>query len=159
MDIPTALVALTLALAAAAALRRVVGVTRVESWSMAPSLRPGDHVLTVAATRLRRGDVVVFRSQDAGRPVIKRVVGLAGDTVEVGKRGVAVDGVPLDEPYARQGGRTGRFTVPDGAVLVLGDNRPASSDSRSWRQPFVPVRSVTGRALRVRGQGACAPGP
>lgn len=149
MDITTALAALALAVAAALAARRAVWVTRVESRSMAPTLHPGDRLVTVATTRLRRGDVVVFHSPDAGRRVVKRVVGLPGEAVTVGPGGVVVDGVPLDEPYvARHGGRTGVFAVPDGAVLVLGDNRPWSSDSRSWRQPFVPVATIEGRVLR-----------
>ena len=120
---------------------------------MAPTLRPGIVLLTRRLRRsdgVRRGDVVVLRSAELGRRVVKRVVGLPGETVVVDSRGVSVDRVPLDEPYVLEnGGPEGSFSVPDGAYLVLGDNRARSSDSRSWRQPFVARSAVEGRWIRL----------
>jgi len=148
--------------AAAVAIRHVVWLTRVESWSMAPTLRPGSLLLTRRlrpSEGVRRGDVVVLRSAELGRRVVKRVIGLPGETVVVDSRGVCVDGVPLGEPYVLvNGGAGGSFAVPDGAYLVLGDNRARSSDSRSWRQPFVARSTIEGRWIR-RSRDAVASAP
>ena len=149
---PGLLAAIAAGMAAALAIRHVVWLTRVESWSMAPTLRPGSFLLTRRLRRsdgVRRGDVVVLRSVELGRRVVKRVVGLPGETVVVDSMGVSVDGVPLAEPYVLVHGGAGcSFSVPDGAYLVLGDNRARSSDSRSWRQPFVARSAIDGRWIR-----------
>jgi signal peptidase I len=149
---PGLFAALAAGVAAAVAIRHLVWLTRVESWSMTPTLRPGSLLLTRRLRRsdgVRRGDVVVLRSVELGRRIVKRVVGLPGETVVVDSRGVSVDGVRLAEPYVLgHGGAGGSFSVPDGAYLVLGDNRARSSDSRSWRQPFVARAAIEGRLIR-----------
>ncbi len=158
---PGFLAAIAAGMAAAVAIRDVVWLTRVESWSMAPTLRPGSLLLTRRLRRsecVRRGDVVVLRSAELGRRVVKRVVGLPGETVVVGSRGVSVDRVPLDEPYVLEnGGPEGSFSVPDGAYLVYGDNRARSSDSRSWRQPFVARSAIEGRWIRLSRDSLAGP--
>ena len=74
------------------------------------------------------------------------MIGLPGETVDVGQHGVTIDGVPLAEPYvAAHGGPAGSFRVPAHAYVVLSDNRPRSSDSRSWMTPFVPATAILGR--------------
>lgn len=138
-------------------LRRYVLVSaQVESDSMLPGLAPGQRLLARRGVGSvpARGDVVVVRSAELGRSVVKRVVGLPGERVEIGVRGeVVVDGRPLAEPYvARPGGPAGRFTVPRGHLLLLGDNRVASSDSRRWARPYVPITAVEGTVLRRAGR-------
>lgn len=90
---------------------------------------------------------------------IKRVVGVAGDRVVVGPTGgVILNGEPLEEPYVEQRCplnvqgmspcRTLSITVPEGSVLVLGDNRGNSWDSRFWPgSPFLPQQEILGRAV------------
>ena len=150
---PGLFAAIAAGMAAAVAIRHVVWLTRVESWSMAPTLRPGSLLLTRRLRRsdgVRRGDVVVLRSAELGRRLVKRVVGLPGEMVVVDSRGVSVAGVRLAEPYVLvNSGAGGSFSVPDGAYLVLGDNRGRSSDSRSWRQPFVARSAIEGRWIRL----------
>lgn len=157
-----------LALLLGLAVRRQLGfVTEVESVSMAPALAPGQRLLVRrqgAARQLGRGDVVVVDSKEIGRRIIKRVVGLPGDHIDVGADGrIQVAGHDLAEPYVvHRGGRSGAFEVPAGHLLLLGDNRARSSDARVWREPYVPVSSVLGRVVR-RGwpsaAGAPDPGP
>ncbi len=146
---PRVYAAIAAGVAAAVAIRHLVWLTRVESWSMAPTLRPGSLLLTRRLRRsdgIRRGDVVVIRSAELGRRIVKRVVGLPGESVVVDSRGVSVDGIRLVEPYGLvHGGPGGSFSVPDGAYLVLGDNRARSGDSRSWLQPFVAGSTIEGR--------------
>ena len=149
---PGLVIALAAGMAAAVAIRHVVWLTRVESWSMTPTLRPGSLLLTRRLRRsegVQRGDFVVLHSVELGQRIVKRVIGLPGETVVVDSRGVSVDGVRLAEPYVLgHGGARGSFSVPEGAYLVLGDNRVRSSDSRSWRQPFVARAAIEGRLIR-----------
>lgn len=127
----------------------------VSGTSMLPALAPGDRVLVlpVPAARLRRGDVVVVRDpRDPQREAIKRVVGLPGEAVALDRDGLVVDGVRLAEPYALGRGADASFTVPAGHVVVLGDNRAGSTDSRAYGP--VPLSRVVARvAVRVRPPG------
>jgi signal peptidase I len=130
-----------------------------------PSFGPLESTL-LGKREIRRGDVVVFKyPEDPSRDFIKRVIGLPGETIEVRGRQVLVDGKPIDEPYAhfldqplrpddpefavREDGRDhwGPHSVPQGKLLVLGDNRDNSRDSRFWG--FLPRDNVKGRALLV----------
>jgi len=131
-----------------------------------PSLGPWEDAL-LGKKPIQRGHVVVFKfPEDPTRDFIKRVIGLSGDTVEIRDKQVLINGKPLDEPYAHfietplarndpeyaLRGETSRGTwgpqvVPGGQLLVLGDNRDNSRDSRYWG--FLPIDQVKGRALFV----------
>lgn len=128
-------------------------VTQVESDSMAPTLSPGQRLLTRrlgAARPLRRGDIVVVDSAEIGRPLVKRIIGLPGELIDVDADGqVQVAGHVLAETYVvHTGGRPRRFHVPAGHLLLLGDNRAHSSDARVWREPYLPISAVGGRVVR-----------
>lgn len=102
---------------------------------MWPALEPGDWVVAQRRRRVPgRGSVVVFASpHDSKLLLIKRVIGLPGESVTIAGGQVHVDGQTLPEPWA--GGQTtpdSEDLVPDGAVWLLGDNRSRSSaDSRT----------------------------
>ena len=134
--------------------------------SMEPTLEPGQYVLVDKLsphfTDYRRGDVIVFeppagyREDGQDVPFIKRIVGVAGDRVDVHDGAVWVNGAKLNEPYVYPGQETDPITdqsswvVPDGYLFVLGDHRQASQDLRA----FGPIAksSVIGRAwLRYWG--------
>ena len=94
----------------------------------------------------KRGDVVVFPAPGgSSRDFVKRVIGLPGDRVEVRAGVVHVNGLPLDETYIKLHDQrnVAGVTVPVGQLYVMGDNRPASNDSRAWGS--IPVSSVIGR--------------
>lgn len=145
--------ALTLALTAGVIVRRRLAfVTIVSSHSMAPTLLPGRRVLTrrlVTSRPLRRGDIVVIESDELARVVIKRVIGLGGEQVTVAPTGrIGVDGKTLFEPYVvNPCGPQERFDVPAGHVLLLGDDRSRSNDSRTWRTPCLPLAKILGRVV------------
>lgn len=157
----------------------VVEAFRIPSGSMIPTLQIGDHLLVSKLSygvRLpfvarsvfefatpRRGDIVVFTRPDDPETledesdinVIKRVVALAGERVEVRGTRVFINGEPLSESYARWvrngigGGSFGPVEVPPQHVFLLGDNRDESRDSRFWNNPFLATDQIKGRALII----------
>jgi len=141
---------LGVAVVAALLFRRHVGfVIRARAHSMWPTLRPGQLAFArsvLHGRRIRHGDIVVLRSPELGRHVVKRVMGLPGDRLVLGSDDLVRNGVSLAEPYvSRAGGTSGSWLVPEGHCFLLGDNRAESSDSRSWRKPFVPLDRIVGR--------------
>ena len=142
----------------------VAEVLFIPSGSMAPTLEAGDRVLAdKIAYRLadpRRGDLTVFEAPGEGGGLsIKRVAGLAGDTVEIRDGVLHVNGEPWREPYVDRRLNDGNFfgpvEVPEGYVFVLGDNRSNSLDSRSLGP--IPEESLTGKvSLRLWPPGRIA---
>lgn len=125
-----------------------IWLTRVRSHSMEPTLHDGQLVWTRAlrrTDRLQRGDLVVVDSAELGRRIVKRVIGLPTEHLAIRAGTVSVNGVDLHEPYASASFFNGTFTVPDDSYLLLGDNRDASHDSRSWREPYVRRDQIAGR--------------
>jgi len=140
----------------------------IASGSMAPTLYPGQRlIMDKLVFRFRapaRGEIIVFRSP-AGREheSVKRVIAVQGDTVEIRRKEVRLNGERLIEIYAQHtrpdepldGDNLGPLTVPGGTVFVLGDNRDNSDDSSTWKDPatgektyFLPLTSITGK---IRG--------
>ena len=152
---------------------------KIPTGSMERNLLIGDHLIvnkmifSPAATGLeravmparpiRRGEVVVFKyPKEPERDFVKRVVGLPGDTLELHRKTVYINGQPLTEPYVQfldapsTGGppRTddvreeyGPVTVPPNQYFMMGDNRDNSEDSRYWG--FMPASYVKGKALFI----------
>lgn len=152
--VPVAVALAAVAVGAVLVHRFVAFPALVRSGSMRPALEPGDILLTTRVhrrARIRRGDLVVFRSREVGETLVKRLVGLPGERVELGGNGfVRVDGEQLGEPYARGSGTyRGTFEVPVDGYLFLGDDREVSVDARSWADPYVAGRDLLGVA-RVR---------
>lgn len=136
----------------------VVQTYRVEGHSMDDSLHDGQHLLIDKLTPrfddYSRGDVVVLHPPDEpedSTPFIKRVIGVAGDHLEVHDGAVWVDGTQLDEPYVAAGAITepsfsdeSSWDVGPGEVFVMGDNREDSRDSREFG--VVQTSEIIGRA-------------
>lgn len=148
---------------------------KVEGSSMQPTLEEGEYLLVnkivyfhLAPSELRallpfgsvepdesvfpirnpqRGDVIIFHfPRDVSRDFVKRVIGLPGDSVEIRKGQVFVNGLMMEEPYITRPGKStmSPLTVGPDAFFVLGDNRRASNDSRDWGT--VPTENIIGRA-------------
>lgn len=100
-----------------------------------------------------RGDIVVFDPPGStdGKPYIKRVLALEGETVEIKNGSIYVDGIKVDEPYIQDGitecysDEECKWVVSEGHVWVMGDNRRNSSDSRAFGE--VPIENIIGKAI------------
>ncbi len=136
---------------------------RIPSASMRPSLEIGDRFILARvdfpAMKLTRGDLVVYTPQDDPRTsedesrfyVLKRIVGLPGETLEIKAGRVYINGFALDEDY-RESSNTSAdnfssITLGDSCVFLLGDNREHSKDSRYYAEPCVPLNRIVGKAL------------
>ncbi|MDR1928274.1 MAG: signal peptidase I [Oscillospiraceae bacterium] len=128
---------------------------RVYGSSMQPTLQHGDWVLVRLTPRLERGRIaVMYEGTHLKKPIIKRVIALPGDTVDIDfvSGVVCVNGAALKEPYTAAPTRRKadvRFplTVAEGTCFVLGDNRNHSQDSRFSEVGLVDQRSVLGQVL------------
>ena len=154
----------------------VVQAFKIPSGSMMSTLLIGDHILVnkflygvripfwnktiIAIDDPERGDIVVFRfPEDPSKDFIKRVVGIAGDEIEIRGKTVFINGEPskelqgfhLDPDGSREGaqvrGKYGPVSVPPNKLFVLGDNRDHSYDSRFWG--FVDLEAVKGKAFMI----------
>lgn len=172
--IETALLALLVFLAVRASLQNYL----VEGYSMYPTLDDGQHILVnklgyaeVNMDRLtdfipfadaepgdvrqvfggpQRGDIIVFESTaGTGNDLVKRVIGLPGERVEIVGGNVYINGRLLREPYITEAWSDTRaeVLVPARHYYVLGDNRNSSQDSRSGRVGLVPRERIVGKAL------------
>jgi signal peptidase I len=124
---------------------------RDPSTGMEPAIRPGDRLSVLVSQNVRRGDIIVFTRPGLDVAYVKRVIGLPGDDVRCcnGQGRVMVAGKPLDETYVDPDGppSQSRFSVRlgPGQLWVMGDNRSASLDSRSWGP--VPTSGIAGRVV------------
>jgi len=149
----------------------------IPSESMEPLLAKDDRVvvdkLTYSSEDVRRGDVIVFHKPttdpvDGVPDLIKRVVGLPGDSIVISEGDVYINGMRLDEPYLPPGSFTAQgagtptpgatstaprcgtddpCVVPEGHVFVMGDNRSNSKDSRWPEVGYVSSDQLVGRAF------------
>lgn len=119
---------------------------RVTGDSMLPNFHDGEQIVaekvTVKFENLKRDDVVIFQHpSNPDRLVIKRVIGLPGETIKLQNGDVLIDGQILKEPYLAAESKTlvgnyikdnTTYTVPADSYIFMGDNRLNSSDSRDW---------------------------
>lgn len=133
---------------------RLVGV---EGYSMTNTLQDNDWLLTVQKESYDRGDIVVITQPNYfNEPLIKRVIAKGGETVNIdfSTSTVYVDGVALKEPYTRDDFIAPKiddiefpYTVPEGHIFCMGDNRNGSTDSRSNLIGPLDERYVLGKAV------------
>lgn len=134
----------------------VFNSTKVVGTSMFPTLSENDRVfvnkIVYDISEPQRGDIITLEAPDReDAEYIKRIIGLAGDTVEIKEGKVYVNGEQLVEDYIAEGAYTdaydtSKWEIPEGYVFVMGDNRAfrASKDSRSLG--LIEVDSIVGKA-------------
>ena len=154
----------------------IVQAFKIPSGSMKPTLQIGDHILVnkfiygvkipllrttlIPVTEPKRGDIVVFiYPEDRSKDFIKRLIGVAGDTVEVRNKKIFLNGKPYEDRHGvytddiiipaalQKRDNFGPVTVPPDKIFVMGDNRDQSYDSRFFC--FVDLKDVMGKAMII----------
>lgn len=128
----------------------IIGFSFVKGGSMEPTLLEGDIVLyTRINPQYHRGDVVSVRIP-SGEYYVKRIIAMEGDVVDLRNGNVYLNGEPLSEPYLhgaltseKEGMVKYPYTLEEGQIFVVGDNRAESMDSRSFGA--IGLRQVRGR--------------
>jgi signal peptidase I len=133
----------------------VIEARKIPTGSMLPTIQLEDRVIVDKFffkhfDHISPGDVIVFHpppSAHATEDFIKRVVGMAGDKLEIRNHTTYVNDQPLYEPYVKDKSKNdfGPIIIPANSVFVMGDNRNNSADSREWG--FLPTQNITGRTL------------
>lgn len=153
-----------IALAIVLAIGIIIKPTIVSGVSMEPTLYENNYVLVnkmaYKAGEVERGDIIVFHSRlkaeegvgdsKGNKLLIKRIIGIPGDTVKIYDGNVYLNGEIQDENYIEEGytpGDVGATKVPEGKLFVLGDHRSNSTDSRSPEVGLVDQDSVVGKAF------------
>lgn len=132
--------------------------TLVKGYSMYPTIEPNNYLIINKIPYLtgepKRGDIVVFKAhiyteEGEEKDLIKRVIGIAGDTIEIKDGEVYRNGERITEEYLSDGISSGDMapvTIEEGYIFVMGDNRPNSLDSRDPAIGLVAVSDILGRA-------------
>src|ERR687898_268398 len=160
----------------------IVQAFKIPSGSMIPTLQIGDHILVnklaygiripfledyvVDFSKPQHGDVVVFIfPEDRSKDFIKRVVGVAGDSVEIRGKKVYINGKQIDDPHAHFEGDDpqkaglpsrddyGPRTVPENHVLVMGRGRSLGALGAAWQ--FDPLTDFNSRASKLASSFYC----
>lgn len=126
----------------------------IPSESMCETLQVNDLLLmskiSYNVSKPERKDIVVFVSDQVDEKetiLIKRIIGLPGDKIEMKNGNVYVNNKLLIESYAKKDNFSGTFVVPTNKYFVLGDNREDSLDSRYWDNPYVDKDDIIGKAI------------
>ncbi len=154
----------------------VIQAFKIPSRSMVPTLLVGDQILVnkfiygvkipylrktiIPVTNPQKGDIVVFiYPNDRSKDFIKRVIGIAGDKIEIKNKRIFINDKEYSDSYGvysdnliypgiiQPRDNFGPVTVPQGSLFVMGDNRDESSDSRYWG--FVDIKDVEGKAFII----------
>lgn len=122
----------------------------IPSSSMVPTLNVGDRILVTRVyepSHLKRGDIVIFNSDELHEILIKRLIGLPGDEIKFEGTSVYVNGKKINELYVKNNMNfEGVYKVPNNRYFFLGDNRSNSYDSRFWKKPYISSSNIIGKA-------------
>lgn len=126
----------------------------VPTGSMIPTINEEDQLFVSRIynyDNIKRGEILVFESEEKKTTLIKRVIGLPGDTVDIKAGVVYVNGEEIQEDYVKNNDEfTGNYIVPEGKYFFLGDNRSVSDDARRWKNHYIDEEDVKAKAqIRV----------
>ena len=128
----------------------------IPSSSMEDTIQKGDRIFASRITYLfddiKRGDIVIFNSKEEGKYLVKRVIGLPGDSISINDDKIFVNGDMLEETYVKgttlKGNlKDGIIVVPKGKYFLLGDNRENSRDSRYWVNTFIDREDIVAKVF------------
>lgn len=136
-------------------IRFLVFKVTVPTPSMVPTVEPEDQFFATKVynpENIKRGDIVIFKSEEFPDLLMKRVIGLPGEKIEIKDGGkVFINDKEYVEDYVKNpSDKEGLFIVPQGNYLMLGDNRARSNDARFWNNPYIDGSNIQGKVqIRV----------
>lgn len=120
----------------------------VPTGSMIPTINVDDKAIVSRIYNIKsmsRGDIIVFYSEELNQTLVKRLIGMPNDEIEIKNGIVFVNGQELKEDYVKnKDNYNGIFKVPEGKYFFLGDNRPISKDARLWKNPYIDESDIKG---------------
>lgn len=125
----------------------------IPSESMVPTLNVDDRLMVTRiynTDKIERGNVIVFYSDELQKHLIKRVIGIPGDHIEIQDGIVKINGEVIEEDYVKNNEYLKNklvFDVPEDKFFFLGDNRSRSNDARRWINPYIDASDIEGRAI------------
>lgn len=125
----------------------------IPSSSMVPTINIGDRLMIrklYSKDNLKRGDILVFYSDELQETLIKRLIGLPGDHIVIKEGIVNINGEDIEEDYIENNDYNEDeliYDVPEGKYFFLGDNRPVSKDSRRWINPYIDEDDIKGKLI------------
>ena len=121
----------------------------VSTSSMKPTINIGEKFLVTRIydyENLKRGDILVFKSNEKDELLLKRLIGLPGDEIDIKGEKLYINGKELKEDYVKYKDEyVGKFKVPENKYFFLGDNREGSYDSREWKDPYIDESNIKGK--------------
>ena len=135
-------------------LQTTIGAVRVYETSSVPNIMPGDYIIVDKVSYIfvqpQRGEMIILHSPvEENKDLIKRIIALPGDTIEVRDNQVFVNDIPAKEPYIKEAPsyKYPKQTLPEDNYFVLGDNRNVSADSHiGW---YALNEDIVGKAWVV----------
>ena len=122
----------------------------VPTGSMIPTINENDKILVTRIynpEKIKRGDIIVFHSDELDETLIKRAIGLPGDHIEIKEGVLYINGEVIKEEYVKNNDNfSGSFDVPQGKFFFLGDNRAHSNDARLWSNSYIDESQIKGKA-------------
>ena len=147
-----------IAVVVAVVILQFIKPTIVKESSMEPTLWENNYIILSKQAynfgEPERGDIVVFHTDlktvdGKEKLLIKRVIGLPGETISIADGNVYIDGELLDEPYIKNPttGYIEELLIPEGEIFAMGDNREVSKDSRSEDVGCIDIDKILGKAV------------
>jgi len=135
---------------------------KVPTDAMEPTIKKGDSIWVdqqyYSSHPIERFDIVMFMASEHGDPhqgkdakIVKRVIGLGGEQIQIVSGKVLVNGAALKQSFSFSPSQDdfGPVTVPQGEYFLLGDNRDNSYDSRFWTPPTIGAKSIKGKVTGI----------
>lgn len=123
----------------------------VPTESMVPTIEANDRMfafrLSYVFSEPERGDIIVFDGTDEDKRLVKRLLGLPGETIEAKNGQVLIDGQVIDDYTSEITEDFGPYTIPESHYFMMGDNRDNSKDSRFYTNKFVPEENLIGKVF------------
>lgn len=125
----------------------------VPSGSMEPTINIGDKFLVTRIynfENIKRGDIIVFQNNEKNKLMVKRLIGVPGDEIDIQGEKLYINGKGIEEDYVKYSDDYfGKFKVPEDKYFFLGDNRSNSGDSRDWKEPYIDKKDIKGK-IQIR---------